>query len=378
MTRMGLVAGETSGDLLGSHLIAALRSRLPDIQFEGIAGPRMIEAGCHALYSCDRLAVNGYVEVIRHLPGLLKLRRNVAGHFMENRPDVFVGIDAPDFNFGLEARLKQSGIPVVHFVSPSLWAWRGERIHKIKQAVSRMLVMFPFEQEIYERAGIPVNYVGHPLADVFPLEPDQAAARQELGLPAAGEIVALLPGSRQGEVRRLLPAMLESARILIRRRPGIHFVLPVAGEALAGFIQPLVGSSGLPVTLTPGKSSLAMTAADVVVLASGTATLEAALLKKPMVITYKLPYLSYAIMKRKAYLPWVGLPNILLRRFAVPELIQHQATPEALAQAAATWLESPEKVAALKQEFLVLHQQLRCNAAERIADALVPYLQGGT
>jgi lipid-A-disaccharide synthase len=376
MGLVGLVAGETSGDLLGSHLITALKTRQPQIQFEGIAGPRMISAGCRAFYSSDLLAVNGYVEVLRHLPGLLALRRNVAQRFLKEKPDVFVGIDAPDFNFALEERLKQSGVPAVHFVSPSLWAWRGERIHKIKKAVSRMLVVFPFETEIYDRAGIPVTYVGHPLADALPLEPNQLSARRDLGLPERGEVIALLPGSRVGEVKRLLDLLLDTARLLVKRRPGISFILPVAGEAVAGLIQSQLRSSGLPITLTEGNSTQAMTAADVVVLASGTATLEAALLKKPMVITYKLPALTYAIMKRKAYLPWVGLPNILLRRFAVPELVQHEATPEALASATEKWLESPNEIALLKQEFLTLHQSLRCNAMERIADALMPYLRG--
>jgi lipid-A-disaccharide synthase len=375
MARVGLVAGETSGDLLGGHLITALKGRLSTLQFEGIAGPRMAAAGCHALDSSDRLAVNGYVEVLRHLPALLTLRRKLARHFLHARPEVFVGIDAPDFNFGLEQTLKQAGIPTVHFVSPSLWAWRGERIHKIKRAVSRMLVVFPFETEIYAKADIPVTYVGHPLADTLPLEPDQAEARRALGLPLAGELVALLPGSRVGEVKRLLPALLETASMLVNARPDLRFVLPVAGEAVAELIERATASSGLPISLTRGLSAQAMTAADVVVLASGTATLEAALLKKPMVITYKVPGLSYAIMKRQAYLPWVGLPNILLRRFAVPELLQDQATPEALARATLAWLDEPQRVALLRQDFLALHQTLRCNAAERIAEALLPYLQ---
>ncbi|HYP67258.1 MAG TPA: lipid-A-disaccharide synthase [Thiobacillaceae bacterium] len=375
MARVGLVAGETSGDLLGGHLITALKARVTTIQFEGIAGPRMVEAGCCALGSSDRLAVNGYVEVLSHLPGLLALRRKLTRHFVHSRPDVFVGIDAPDFNFGLEQKLKQAGIPTVHFVSPSLWAWRGERIHKIKRAVSRMLVVFPFEADIYAKADIPVSYVGHPLADVLPLEPDQAGARRDLGLPLAGRLVALLPGSRVGEVKRLLPALLETARMLVSARPDLRFVLPVAGKAVWAPIHSLVGPSGLPISLTNGLSTQAMTAADVVVLASGTATLEAALLKKPMVITYRVPGLSYAIMRRQAYLPWVGLPNILLRRFAVPELLQDQATPEALARATLAWLDEPQRVTLLKQDFLALHQTLRCNAAERIAEALLPYLQ---
>ncbi|MGA7179465.1 MAG: lipid-A-disaccharide synthase [Thiobacillaceae bacterium] len=375
MDLVGLVAGETSGDLLGSHLISALKSRQPHIQFEGIAGSHMVVAGCRAIYSSDSLAVNGYVEVLRHLPGLLALRRNMARYFLENRPDVFVGIDAPDFNFGLEEKLKHAGIPTVHFVSPSLWAWRGERILKIKNAVSRMLVVFPFETGLYEKAGIPVTYVGHPLADALPFEPDQGSARQDLGVPEQGEVIALLPGSRIGEVKRLLSLLLETARLLIKRRPGVRFLLPVANEAVADLIRSQVQSTGLPITLTQGKSTQVMTAADVVILASGTATLEAALLKKPMVITYKVPALTYAIIKRQAYLPWVGLPNILLGRFAVPELIQHEASPEALTRATEAWLESPEEIASLKQEFLKLHQSLRCNATERIADALMPYLQ---
>jgi lipid-A-disaccharide synthase len=265
----------------------------------------------------------------------------------------------------------------VHFVSPSLWAWRGERIHGIAQAVSRMLVVFPFEQEIYEQAGIPVSYVGHPLADALPLEPDQASARRALDLPAEGQVVALLPGSRRGEVQRILPAMLKCAQLLAKRQPGLGFVLPIAGEAVKSLISGETDVAGLSIKVVEGESSAAMTAADVVLLASGTATLEAALLKKPMVITYKLPALSYAVMKRQAYLPWIGLPNILLRRFAVPELIQHEATPEALADAVESWLKSPDEVAALKREFVALHQQLRCNAADRIADALMPYLKQG-
>ncbi|MGO9445232.1 MAG: lipid-A-disaccharide synthase [Thiobacillaceae bacterium] len=377
MAKVGLVAGENSGDLLGSHLIAALIAKQPELQFEGIAGPRMAEMGCRVLHSSDRLAVNGYVEVIRHLPALLKLRHDIARHFERHRPDVFVGIDAPDFNFGLEERLKRSGIRTVHFVSPSLWAWRGERIHSIKRAVSQMLVVFPFEEDLYARAGIPVCYVGHPLADVLPLQPDSVAARQALGLPSDGEVAALLPGSRRGEIKRLLPVLLETGKLLAKRRPGMHFVLPIASDALAGPIRAQVASSGLSVTLTSGQSTQAMTAADVVVLASGTATLEAMLLKKPMVITYKVPALTYSIVLRKAQLPWVGLPNILLKRFAVPELLQREATPQALAGAAEAWLQSPEKVASLKGEFLAMHQALRCNAAERIADALLPYLQGG-
>ncbi len=372
---VGLIAGEASGDLLGAELIRALKSRHASLQFEGIAGPRMVAAGAQALASCERLSVNGYVEVLRHLPGLLKLRRDIVNHFLAHPPRVFVGIDAPDFNFGVEARLKAAGIPAVHFVSPSIWAWRGERIRKIKNSVSHMLVVFPFEAEIYRRAGIPVSYVGHPMADRLPLEPDMAAARQALGLNPKGPVIALLPGSRRGEVKRLAPLMLETAKRILKNKPSAQFLIPAATEAVESGLRRLAGASGLPVTVLRGQSQTAMTAADVVVLASGTATLEAALLKKPMVITYKVPAITAWLAKSKLYLPYVGLPNILLGRFAVPELLQENATPEKLAQAVLDWLHAPEKCAALAAEFRTLHETLRCNAGERIAEALEPYLK---
>ncbi len=374
MNTVGLIAGEASGDLLGAELIRALKSRHSELRFEGIAGPRMVEAGALALASCERLSVNGYVEVLRHLPDLLKLRRDIINHFLARPPKVFVGIDAPDFNFGVEARLKAAGIPAVHFVSPSIWAWRGERIHKIKNSVSHMLVVFPFEEEIYQHAGIPVTYVGHPMADRLPLEPDMAAARRELGLDAQGPVIALLPGSRRGEARRLAPLMLEAARRILKSRPAAQFLIPAATDAVEPGLRRLAGASGLPVTVLRGQSQTAMTAADVVVLASGTATLEAALLKKPMVITYRVPAITAWLARRKLYLPYVGLPNILLRRFAVPELLQENATPEKIAQAALDWLDAPERCEALKKDFRALHESLRCNAGERIAEALTPYL----
>ncbi|MEW6132360.1 MAG: lipid-A-disaccharide synthase [Pseudomonadota bacterium] len=371
---VGLIAGEASGDLLGAELIRALKSRHPSLQFEGIAGPHMVEAGAQALAPCERLSVNGYVEVLKHLPDLLRLRREIVAHFLVSRPRVFVGIDAPDFNFGVEARLKAAGIPTVHFVSPSIWAWRAERIRKIRQSVSHMLVVFPFEEEIYRQAGIPVSYVGHPMADRLPPEPDTSAARQELGIEASGPVIALLPGSRRGEVERLAPLMLEAAKRILASRPSAQFLIPAATDALESRLRERAAVSGLPVTVLSGRSHAVMTAADVVVLASGTASLEAALLKKPMVITYKVPAVTAWIARRKLYLPYVGLPNILLGRFAVPELLQENATPDKLAQAVLDWLDSPEKCAALAAEFRTLHETLRCNAGERIAQALEPYL----
>lgn len=374
MNTVGLIAGEASGDLLGAELIRALMSTQPLLNFEGVAGPRMVEAGAHALASCERLSVNGYIEVLRHLPDLLKLRRQIVQHFLANPPRVFVGIDAPDFNFGVEERLKAAGIPTVHFVSPSIWAWRGERIHRIKKAVSHMLVVFPFEEEIYQRAGIPVTYVGHPLADRLPMEPDTAAARRKLGLDAHGPVIALLPGSRQGEVKRLAPIMLEAAERILQAKPSTQFLIPAATDAVEPGLRQLAGASGLPVTVLRGQSQLAMTASSVVVLASGTATLEAALLKKPMVITYKVPAVTAWLAKRKLYLPYVGMPNILLGHFAVPELLQENATAENLATAVLDWLDDPERCTSLKTEFGALHETLRCNAGARIAEALAPYL----
>ena len=373
-TICGLVAGEASGDMLGAHLMQALAARRAGLQFEGVVGPRMLQAGARALFPSERLAVNGLADVLVHLPGLVRMRRELVRHFQSRPPAVFVGIDAPDFNFGLEARLKAAGIPTVHFVSPSLWAWRPERIESIRAAVSRMLVVFPFEQEIYERAGIPVNYVGHPLADELPVQPDMAGARRTLGLPEGVPVVALLPGSRLGEVQRLVPIMLEAARHIRQRSPQAHFVLAAAPGPAARWLQAQARGLDLPLTLVEGRSIEAMTAADVVLLASGTATLEAALLKKRMVIAYIIPWLTKVWMKNKLLLPYVGLPNILSREFVVPELIQDQATPRRLAAAVLDWLEQPARCRAVAARFADLHATLRCNAAERIADALSSYL----
>ena len=371
---IGLVAGEASGDLLGAHLMRALAARRAGLQFEGAVGPRMLQVGARALFPSERLAVNGLADVLVHLPGLLRMRRQLARHFQSRPPAVFVGIDAPDFNFGLEARLKAAGIPTVHFVSPSLWAWRPERIEGIRAAVSRMLVVFPFEQEIYERAGIPVSYVGHPLADELPMQPDVAGARRALDIPAGVPVVALLPGSRMGEVQRLGPIMLKAARHIRQRAPQAHFVLAAASGPAGRWLQAKARGLDVPLTLVEGRSIEAMTAADVVLLASGTATLEAALLKKPMVIAYIIPWLTKVWVKNKLLLPYVGLPNILSREFVVPELIQDQVTPRRLAAAVLDWLEQPARCRAVAARFAELHATLRCNAAERIADALLPYL----
>jgi lipid-A-disaccharide synthase len=371
---LGVVAGEASGDLLGAHFIAALQQNHPHLRAAGIAGPRMVEAGVEAIYPSDKLAVNGYVEVLRHLPELLWIRSRITRHFLRERPRAFVGIDAPDFNFTLEAKLKQAGIPTVHFVSPSIWAWRPERIHRIRQAVSHMLVVFPFEEKIYQDAGIPVTYVGHPLADVIPLEPDSAAARAALGL-AAGPVIALLPGSRLSEVARHARLMLDAAVRIRQHHPDAQFVLPAASEAAARLVRQAQQGLDLPLRILPGQSHTALAACDVALVASGTATLEAALFKKPMVITYRVPALTAYLMRKKALLPWIGLPNILARDFVVPERVQEAATAENLANDALDWLDDAERRAAAVASFRTLHLSLRQNASTRIAEALEPYLE---
>lgn len=374
MIELGLVAGEASGDLLGAHFIRALKQTLPDLHATGIAGPRLVEAGVEALYPSEKLAVNGYVEVLRHLPELLWIRSRIARHFLHRRPRVFVGIDAPDFNFALEARLKRAGIPTVHFVSPSIWAWRPERIHHIGQAVSQMLVMFPFEERLYRDAGIPVSYVGHPLADVIPLEPDSAAARAALGL-GAGPVIALLPGSRLSEVARHARLMLDAAARILHVRPDAQCVLPAASEAAAQTVRQASRGLDLPLQILAGQSHTALAACDVALVASGTATLEAALFKKPMVITYRVPRLTAHLMRKRALLPWIGLPNILAREFVVPERVQEAATPDALAGDALAWLDDAPRRLELIETFRTMHLSLRQDAGARIADAVAPYLK---
>ncbi len=373
MIDLGVVAGEASGDLLGAHFIRALKQARPELRAAGIAGPRMVDAGVEAIYPSEKLAVNGYVEVLRHLPELLWIRSRITRHFLRERPRVFVGIDAPDFNFALEARLKAAGIPTVHFVSPSIWAWRPERIHRIKQAVSHMLVVFPFEEQIYRDAGIPVSYVGHPLADVIPLEPDAAAARAALGL-ASGPVVALLPGSRLSEVTRHARLMLDAAVRIRRHYPDAQFVLPAASEAAARLVRQAMHGLELPLQVLAGQSHTALAACDVALVASGTATLEAALFKKPMVITYRVPALTAHLMRKQALLPWIGLPNILAREFVVPERVQEAATADNLANDALAWLDDAPRRHAAIDTFRTMHLSLRQDASARIAEAVAPYL----
>ncbi len=377
--RIAMVAGEASGDLLAAHLIRALKQHLPDAEFFGIGGPKMQAEGFEVLWPCERLAVHGYVDALKRYRELSGIRKALLARIRRERPDAFIGVDAPDFNLWLERKVREAGMPAVHFVSPSIWAWRGGRIKTIARSVSHMLCLFPFEPALYEKAGVPVSYVGHPLADVFPLEPKRALAREVLELPPEGMVVALLPGSRQSEVRNLAPTYIETARILLERHPGIRFVVPLATrETRELFLAALAEAQAedLPIRLLFGHAVEAMTASDVVLVASGTASLEAALLKRPMVISYRMGKWQYRLMKRMAYLPWVGLPNILCSETVVPELLQDAATPLALADALDRWLADPEARASLEQRFTELHLKLRQNTAERAAAAILPYLKG--
>ena len=375
VVRIAMVAGEASGDLLASHLIKALKARLPNAKFYGIGGPKMQGQGFDAWYPLEKLAVRGYVEVLKHYREISGIRNSLKKRLLADPPDVFIGVDAPDFNLAVEKALKQRGVPAIHYVSPSIWAWRGKRIHKIGAAVNRVLALFPFEPALYEKEGIPVTYVGHPLAAVLPLEPDRMAARQALGLPESGEVVALLPGSRGSEVRHLAPRFLQAARLLLEQRPGLRCILP-AVPAQYERLQQQIAQAGLAgkVQLLQGQSHAALAACDVTLIASGTATLEAALFKRPMVISYAMADWSYRLMQRKQLQPWVGLPNILCQEFVVPEILQDQATPQALAAATSDWLDQSARVAALQQRFIDLHLLLRRDTAALATDAIAQVL----
>ncbi len=370
--QLAMVAGEASGDLLAGLLMQGLRARWPDLQTVGIGGPRMQEQGFEAWWPHDQLAVRGYVEVLRHYRDIKGIRDQLAERLLANPPVAFIGVDAPDFNLGLEQRLKQSGIPTIHFVCPSIWAWRGGRAKKLARSADHVLCLFPFEPQLLQTHGVQASYVGHPLADAIPLVPSQAAARQALGLAPTATVVALLPGSRRSEIQYVAPAVLQAAALLQRRRPGLRLVLPVA-PGLKAAIEALV-PPGLDVMLVEGRSHDVLAACDITLIASGTATLEAALFKRPMVIAYRMHPLSWALMKRMAYQPWVGLPNILCRDFVVPELIQERCTPDALADATVALLDDLPGRERLVQRFTELHHELRRDTARCATDAIAQTL----
>ena len=375
--RIAMVAGEASGDLLASHLIQALRAKLPDIEFYGVGGPKMTGQGFKCWYSLENLAVRGYVEVLRHYPKILSIRNDLKRRLLADPPDIFIGIDAPDFNLGLEKTLKQCGIQSVHYVSPSIWAWRGKRIHKIGAAVSRILALFPFEPAIYEKLDIPVSYVGHPLADMLPLEDGKENVRELLGLPLHQPVFALLPGSRQSELQYMADTFIAAAREIHKKLPDSLFLVPlVTRETRLMFETALYrcNANDLPIRLLFGHAHDAMMASDAVLIASGTATLEAALLKRPMVIAYKMAALSYRMMKGRGYLPYIGLPNILAGKFVVPEFIQDDATPENLAQAMLNYYFDKAICRRIGEVFREIHMQLKQNTAEKAASAILACL----
>lgn len=375
--RIAMVAGEASGDLLAAHLIEALRVHLPDAEFYGIGGPRMQSVGFNALWPAETLAVRGYVEVLRHYREIAGIRKKLLGHVLKDKPDVFIGVDAPDFNLWLEERVKNAGIPSIHFVSPSIWAWRGERIHKIKKSVSHMLALFPFEPEIYEKQGIPVSYVGHPFADQLPLEPDRAGALERLGLDGNGQYIALLPGSRQSEVDYMAETFVETGKLLLQRFPRAQLLVPlITRETRERFELALwkCGAQEMPFKMLFGHARDALAVSDVALVASGTATLETALIKTPLVVTYKMSSWTYRLMKKKGYQPWVGLPNILAGEFVVPEFLQHEATPENMAQALGNLIVDKAARKQIIDIFYRIHHTLRQGTAQRAAAAILPYL----
>ncbi|HSI24672.1 MAG TPA: lipid-A-disaccharide synthase [Methylotenera sp.] len=412
MPKIAIVAGEASGDLLGCHLMRALKAQRSDLTFIGIAGPKMAAEGAKSLFPIEKLSVRGYVEVLTHLYGLLKLRKSLLKQLLAEKPDIFIGVDAPDFNFWLERQLKKRGIPAIHYVSPSIWAWRGGRMGKIKRAVSHMLALFPFEPALYEKAKVPVTFIGHPLADEIPLKPSKQAARDLLKIENGKFVVAMLPGSRQSEVNQHADLFVKTALLIHQDNANTQFLVPlitretrqIFEQALYKNIQDRItsekGSVGkneqentdaenlsseiisseradlehLELDILFGHAHDAMQAADVVLVASGTATLEAALLKRPMVITYRMPTLSWWILKRMNYLPYVGLPNILAGKFVVPELLQKEATPQKLADAVSLLLVDKTRIKEIEQEFTSIHKSLKQNSANKAAQVVLSYL----
>ncbi|OWL90980.1 lipid-A-disaccharide synthase [Halopseudomonas aestusnigri] len=369
---IALVAGEASGDTLGAGLIAALKQRFPNARFIGIGGPRMLAEGMQTRVPMERLSVMGLVEVLGRLRELLRIRRELVDYLKQERPDVFIGIDAPDFTLGVEQRLRDASIPTVHYVSPSVWAWREKRVLGIAQSTDLMLTLFPFEEDVYRRHGVAVRCVGHTLADRVPLEPDRAAARQSLGLPEAGRVVALLPGSRNGELRKLGRLFLETAAWCLERQPDLQFIMPCASPERRQQMDAILAESGLelPLTLFDGRAHEVLAACDAVLIASGTATLEAMLFKRPMVVAYRMAGLTFRILKRLVKVGHVSLPNLLAGREVAPEFLQDAATPEAMGEALLARLLPTAERAETEQTFMQLHQMLRRDADQCAADAV--------
>ena len=376
-----MVAGETSGDLLAGLLLDGLQDLWPDLRSQGIGGPHMAQRGFDAWWPSEKLAVHGYsLEVLRRLSEIIGIRKQLRARLLQDKPDVFIGVDAPDFNLGLESDLRAAGVKTVHFVCPSIWAWRADRVEKIRRSVDHILCIFPFEPALLAQHGIAATYVGHPLAAVIPMEPDRASARAQLGLPAHGDVLAILPGSRRAEVQYITPAFFQAAALIKQALPAIKMIVP-AVPALRDRIEGMAQACGLgdALQVVAGQSHTVLAACDVTLIASGTATLEAALFKRPMVIGYRMQPLSWRLMRRKQLQPWVGLPNILCGDFVVPELIQDAATPQALAAAVLQWFDDshhqPQRIAALEQRFATLHHTLQRDTSQLAADAIRKILQ---
>jgi len=377
---VGMVAAEASGDLLAAHLIAALKERRPALRFSGIGGPRMLGQGFESHVPIEKLGVRGYAEVLRHYREIMKIRRGLRDRFLAERPGVFIGVDSSDFNLDLERALKEAGVPAIQYVSPSIWAWRGWRRRRIARSVTRVLALFPFEPALYEDIGVPVTYVGHPLADVIPLEPDKAQARAELRIPQGRRLLAFLPGSRRSELHYMADTFVQTAKRLLQDLPDAHFVVPTASRATREMFEQAIWrheARELPLTLMFGHSHEALAAADVALVASGTATLETALFKTPMVIAYRQSPVTWALMRRMLYLPYIGLPNILAGEALVPEFVQDKATPGALANALLELLQDRDAQRRQVAKFRDIHALLRQNTAQRAADAVLEVIDAG-
>ena len=372
-----MVAGEASGDLLAGLLLDGLKTRWPELRAHGIGGPQMAARGFEAWWPQDKLAVRGYVEVLRHYREIVGIRAQLKQRLLQAPPTAFIGIDAPDFNLELEAALKARGVPTIQFVSPSVWAWRPDRVEQIRRSTDHVLCIFPFEPALLQAHGIAATYVGHPLASVIPLEPDRAEARRVLGFLEADTVVAILPGSRRSEIQYLAARFFAAAVEIQRARPQIRFVTPAA-PGLKAAIGAAALAAGLTrgLTIVEGQSHTVLAACDVTLIASGTATLEAALFKRPMVIGYNMNWLSWWLMRRKRLQPWVGLPNILCGEFVVPELLQHDASPEKLSAAVLEWFAAPARISAVQQRFHALHHELRRDTQALATDAIEKVIQG--
>ena len=372
---VAMVAGETSGDLLAGLLLDGLKGRWPALQSFGIGGPHMSKRGFNAWWPSDKLAVRGYVEVLRHYREIVGIREQLKTRLLASPPDIFIGVDAPDFNLDLEATLKANGIKTVHFVSPSIWAWRADRVEKIRLSVDHVLCIFPFEVALLAKHGIAATYVGHPLANVIPMQPDRTAARVKLGLKDADTVIAILPGSRKSEIQYLAKRFFQAAALIQRAQPAVKLIVP-AIPSLKAMIERVADDVGVRADLhiLDGQSHTALAACDVTLIASGTATLEAALFKRPMVIAYNMNWLSWQIMQRKKLQPWVGLPNILCEAFVVPEFLQDAATPDALAKAVLHWVDAkssaPDKIGAVEKRFASLHAELQRDTSQLATDAI--------